>query len=122
MPVHRKKVNESLTIFSGEGEVSFAEVMAALESFYSAEPTLNIIWDLRQGTAAKMSYDELMEIVGYLAKISGARRGGKSALVSPLDVDYGIFRMLDTLAEVEEFQFFIQVFRDYDEAIKWLES
>jgi len=122
MPIQSKRGDDKLTIFTVTGKISFEEVMRALKRSYAGNPTSNILWDLRKGSATDLTYDNLVKISEYTAKVSGKRQGGKTALVSPSDVDYGILRTLDSFGEVYEFSFYIRAFRDYDEAIVWLES
>lgn len=122
MPILVDQTENDLTIFTVIGDALFAEVMDMLERIYRKNPTLNNLWDLRQGSAINLTYDHLVSIVEYIAKVAGKRKGGKTALVSPRDVDYGILRTIDAFGELNQLPFLIQVFRDFDEAIIWISS
>ena len=120
MPIHRTYFDKNLTIFVVHDEATYEEVMVALEVLYVNHPTLNVLWDIRQGTMVKLPYEKLLEIAEYVSRFSDKRSGGKTALVTSKPVDYGIARIFNTLAEIKEVPFIHRVFYDYDEAIAWL--
>jgi hypothetical protein len=122
MPIHCAYSDNDLTIFTVVGEISFADVMVTLETTYNDNPTLNILWDIRQGTAANITYEHLVAIADFIVKVSGKRRGGKTALVALHDAEYGVSRTLETLASIKEIPFAMQVFREYAEACAWLQG
>lgn len=122
MPIVHTYSGNEITIFTIIAEVTFADIMATLETIYKRNPTPNIMWDIREGTAVNLTYDHLTAIADYIVKVSEKRRGGKTALVALHDAEYGVSRTLDTLAKIKEIPFAIEVFRDYKAALNWLES
>lgn len=70
----------------------------------------------------KPSYNELKDIVRFTKQHEALRRSGKTALVVSTDLAFGLGRMYDALAEIENLSHSVKVFRSMDEAIKWLKG
>ena len=122
MPIQTTQLDDDLVLCTAIDAITFAELMEVLKQFYEDDPPLNILWDLRQGTAVNLTYDHLGLIVDYVAKFSEKRKRGKTAFVVLRDVDYGIFRTMDTFADLKEVPLTLQAFHDYDEALQWLKN
>jgi len=67
-----------------------------------------------------MISEELREIVAFIKHHENKRSGGKTALVSETNLDYGLSRMSNSYAEIADLPWEIQAFRSMDEAIKWI--
>jgi len=111
-----------LTIFAVEGELTFVEQMAALRKFYEGTPTCNVIWDFRQLEGYRISSDELREIISFVKDRGKDRLGGKTALVSSTDLDFGLSRMSQAYADHEELPWRIESFRSMAEAFTWIDE
>lgn len=96
--------------------------MATLETFYAENPTLDILWDVRQGSVAKLSFNNVRTIAENVMKLSKKQHRRKTAIVTPEDVDYGIGRIFDAFAKIKEAPFAVRVFHNYDEAMAWLKA
>jgi len=117
-----------LTIHRAEGVLSFADVVQALETFYG-DPELpeRVLWDGRGATIRELSSDELRELAVYPGRLRGDRlrpRGGKRAILTATDLDYGLSRIIDMVKESagSDLPYELRVFRSYDEAVAWLRS
>lgn len=122
MPIHRACLHKDLTIFTVIGEVTYEEAFDILRTFYAEHTTLNVLWDVRQGTMTRLTYARIRKVAEYVGLVADVRSGGKTALVTAKELDYGIGRTLDMLAKIIEAPFSFRVFKDYDEAITWLKS
>ena len=115
-----------LATFTLTGAVSLEEVRAALQSFYGGtEIPPNVLWDCRNSDPADLSADEVRRIVEQLGRHEdrfSARQGGKTAVVVPSDLSFGLARMAQILAESskEPLPFEVRVFRDMEDAERWL--
>ena len=110
-----------LTIHTGQNTLIFDELMATLRDFYRHEPTVNVLWDVRETSLTHLTADQLRIIAHYAAQQASHRPQGKTAfLISHRLGDYGMARMLEILADVERIELSTQIFSDYDEAIHWL--
>lgn len=115
--------SNDLTIFTGSGELLLAEVLNAIKSFYSGPITLNVVWDLRQATVPDITSDDVNQIAGMLKTLRADRKEGRTTLVSPKDAMYGLSRMLELLLDsLGDSRVEMRVFRDFDEAIAWLDQ
>jgi hypothetical protein len=119
MDVDRER---NLTTFTVAGQTTAEEQIRALDEFYSSEPTLHTIWDFRQITGQRISTEDLKRIIGRERQQTSLRAGGKTALVTKTDLDFGLGRMADTFAELEKLPYEIRTFRSIDKAIEWLEE
>ena len=113
--------DNDLTIFTIIDELNMDELMALLQSIYQEKPTLNFLWDIRKGSIKQLSSENLAQIATFVKSVSGRRQAGRTAFVVARDVDYGIGRMLDAYGENEGLPIETRVFRNYVEAVVWLE-
>jgi hypothetical protein len=121
MPITTEVDNDKqLTILRVVGEVSFKEIMTALKQFMEKQPTLNELWDFREGKLPTVTSGNLEQIAFYVRDNAHERAGGKSAFVASRDLEYGLSRMMRTLAEMKEVPLEIEVFRSFEEATQWL--
>jgi len=113
-----RKLN--LTVFTAIGEVLIGEIITALKNFYLAETTRFTIWDFSEGTASKLSRDDIRAVVDLSKNLSDVRKEGKTAIVAPSTLDYGMGRMLEIFADIQDLQFEINTFHSLSEAKEWL--
>lgn len=122
MTIRTTRIEPNLTVFTIVGDTSFEEIMATLRSLYAASPTRDVMWDLRAGTISTLSYEQLNDIVDFVARVAEERAGGKTALVTWQQVDYGIARSIDGRGERRALPFNTRTFRSYDNALHWLST
>lgn len=121
MPVERSTdADRDLTVFVGSGELTFEDQMVALREFYGNEPTAHVVWDFRGIEGSRITPAQLRSIVAFVAEQRDKRPGGKTALVSGTDLDFGLSRMSQAYADSARVEWTIEVFRTMDEALAWL--
>lgn len=76
------------------------------------------IWDLRQTDASNIHEKEVKDLARYFEIQSITNPGYKAALVASDDLAYGLSRMLEAYAF--DVKSIIQVFRNFEEAKKWV--
>ena len=113
---------KDLTIVTVEGSVTADQVREHIVSFLTSEPTRLVLWDLRRGSLAAISSQSIQMIVSAGAPHAHRRQGGRTAIVSSRDLDFGLSRMFQTIAELEHVPFEIRVFRDLNAAMAWLRN
>ncbi len=80
---------------------------------------MNVLWDLREGDVSSFSYDDLMNVTRYIEnRVEGEASVHKVAIVASSNLGFGISRMYEMLSE--ELPIILRVFRDIEEASKWL--
>ncbi len=112
----------NLTIFTAKGELTYAEQLATLKEFYDGHPTVNVIWDFRSIEGSRITSEELNRIISFIKSQESNRPQGKTALVATTDLDFGLSRMGQAYADIQELPWQIQAYRSMDEAIKWIEE
>jgi len=120
-----KKIIDSdrdLTTLVFSGKVAPEEVIGALKEFYGASPTLNTIWNFSDCDLSAARMEQLSSILVVARSYAHLRKGGRSALVLPGDVGFGLGRMYEAMAEGKDHPVEHAVFRSVAEALKWLDS
>jgi len=114
--------SEDLTIFTVTGDVGFAELVNAHNSYGAAGLTRFEIYDLRNGTLGSFTSEQMdkLAIVGK-ASIGLRPKRCKTALVVSEDVDFGMGRVYQALSEMAGVTWGTEVFRSVDEAYDWLD-
>jgi hypothetical protein len=111
---------EDLTIFKVVGELFVDEILEYSSKYYSENPTKFVIWDATEGTVRKINPDEFRGIANKIKALAHKRAGGKTAFVSKSDIDFGLSRMYEVYTESEEIPIKYRVFRNIEDAIKWV--
>jgi hypothetical protein len=124
MPITSKMFpHEKLTVFTGEGEISYSETWETMSRDYkSIHPgtTKNILWDLRNASVASITASQVTKLADLSDNYSKQRGGGKTAIVASHDLNFGVAKEYEgqTMSLSREFV----VFRDIDKAYKWIEE
>lgn len=107
-----------------KGIVKLQSLLKILKGIYAAsdfQTGLNSLWDLREadfGSLVAADFEKVRDLVAQFWGIGGKSR---AALVVTGDLEYGFSRMLGIMFQSKSSSE-IQVFRDLDEAMKWLTS
>jgi hypothetical protein len=109
-----------ITAAIGRGRVTARELLAALHTFYDNAPTLLALCDLSDADLSSLSTEELVRIVQFTERRAEVRRGGKTAITAPGDLEYGMARMYEILADAAAHPVAIRAFRTQEEALQWL--
>jgi hypothetical protein len=109
-----------LSIYTCRGQLSVDEIMKTVKSIYDGIPSRNIIWDLAESDVSGITADEVRDLARGVKKLAHSREGGKTAIVSPKDISYGIGRMYQIFAEIYAQSAQIEVFRSKMEAERWV--
>ena len=105
-----------------QGALDLPRVKALIEQFVSHpefESGMAVLWDARELTEFDLDFDDMREFGKFLAALSERRGGGRSAMVATHDAVFGTFRIHQLLNQpVVSYEF--HVFRDFEEARRWL--
>jgi len=113
---------KGLTIFTIEGNASKSDMLQIITGLEKNQVTRDIIWDASYGTVEDIDKNELRKIAQFLKKGHGMREGGRTALVGPDDLNFGIGRMFQAYTEADNLAVEYKTFRTMDAAKAWLES
>jgi len=110
---------QNLTIHVVTGPVSEPQMYRTLEDFYDREPTALVLWDMSQAELSQVTPGMLQKFVRRAAEIGVRRQGGRTAVVAPEDLEFGLARMSETFADLESMPFSFSAFRSRQEALPW---
>jgi len=114
------EAGKDLTVVTVVGDVDAGQVLSQIITFLTGEPTRLVLWDIRAGSLAGISREDLQMIVKRGAPYSDRRRGGRTAVICSKEVDIGLSRMFAIFASLEHIPFEMNVFRDIGKAREWL--
>ena len=89
---------KDLTIHAVIGPVSEEEMYDAIENFYNREPTMFLLWDMSQAEVADVASSVLEAFVQRSTTLGVKRKGGRTAVFAPYDVQFGLGRMSEAFA------------------------
>jgi hypothetical protein len=110
----------NLTTHKCSGNLTEKELLDTIKSFYNGSPTLNTLWNFSDASISSISTETVKKIFPMVLNLGSRRQSGKSAIVAPSDLEYGMARMFQTMAEINDFPFVKRVFRSMEEAKQWL--
>lgn len=116
----KKVVSGDLTLITIFGDIDFQTLMEVMQEFYTENPTKNAIWDLSSASAEQIGSTEIEYIANFVSGYAQTRIGGRTALVAQEDLEFGVCRMIDTIAEIRGIPFEVASFRNLSAAIKWI--
>ena len=111
---------KDLTIVTAEGVITADDLLDWGNNYYEGQITSLILWDVTDADLSKLQADQLSEIAEHMSRISGARRGGKTAFVYDKPLEYGIGRIFQAYSEMEDMPFEVRSFQSFDKAREWL--
>ena len=114
--------NKALTIHTLEGEISGADIITTIEEYYYGEATQDVIWDYSNAQLQNCKDESIKAIVKVANRYADRRPGGRSALVLPSDLKFGLGRVYEALAEAANSVIVTKSFRSLQEARDWLED
>ena len=114
--------DKQLTTHTVMGEISFEEVMTTLRQFWEDQPTMNVLWDFREGSMAQFSFIEIERVADYVTFQAEKCAGGKTATVVSSDSEYGLSRLMDNLRDIRRVPLQLEILRSIEEANQWLDE
>jgi hypothetical protein len=113
-------LEKDLTMYVVNGKVSADEIIEKVVEYYTKHPTKLVLWVMEDAFTEGISTEEIQEIILTAKKYSGSRKEGKTAIVGPKEIDYGLGRMYQTFSEIEGLPYEYRVFKELEEAKNWL--
>ena len=110
------------TIYRVQGRIAAADIEKTIVAFYDKVPTLNVVWDFSEADLSKVTIGEIEQLAKTVNAVAHSRTTGKSAIISPHDISFGLSRVYQAFADAGEAKSITKVFRDEQEALDWLKS
>lgn len=111
-----------LVIKTAEGSFTADDVMESRHQMLgdpAYRPEMSILWDMREASPERLTSDSLRALVDRIRSTANGP-WTKAALVVSKDAMFGTSRMFQSMAHDTIYK--IMVFREMDEALRWLKS
>ena len=103
------------------GELTGSALFDAGVALYAMDPVPRYsLWDLTRAHVSDFSLERIRAVQPGLIRSVKGREGGKTAVIAPSDVSFGVMRQYLATAATERLPFQQQVFRTREEAVSWL--
>ena len=109
-----------LTIYKCSGNMTEEEIINLIHSLYNSNLTLNTLWDCSGASVKDISTSFVRQIARELCAWGTLRQGGKTAVVAPEELIFGLSRVFQIMTGEKGFPFKVDIFKSHDEARKWL--
>jgi len=121
--ITKKTVSDlDLTIYSIVGDYTVETLQDLLDQFYQSQYTVNLALDFSAAISPDLSRDDIDEILAHAKKYAHLRSSGKTAFIVSSDINFGLGRMYEIVAEIHKMPISLNVFRNSEEALKWFEK
>lgn len=111
-----------LTVLTLSDLVTTDDVIGALRDFYCRTCTSKAVWDFTRSDLRHAKKEDLAAVLSVAKSYAHLRQGGKTALVVPGDLGFGLCRMYESMAELKDHPVGHGVFRTMADALAWLEA
>lgn len=120
MPIttHINKL-KNLTTYAVIGELTFDEVLSALEEFHADEPTKHVLWDLQDSKNIQLSSNRIKGVANVRPRFKGTIKSGKTAIVAREKFHYGLPWILQVESYIVDAPYNLMVFNNTDDAYQW---
>ena len=112
----------NLTSYIVQGTLMTDQIIATIDEFFSEKPTKYVLWNFSQAQIAQISNNDIKEIVKIVTKYADRNIVLKTALVFSDDSAFGLGRMFESLADIEDTPQEFMCFHNADDAYKWLSA
>lgn len=113
-------LSKDVTIIKAVGKMTADDFRQWTKSYYTGTVTQFVLWDITEADLSDLEAADLREDAMHTKDLADVRKGGKTAIATGNDLEYGMSRMLETFYGIEDIPFEVQIFRSIDEAKKWL--
>lgn len=110
----------NITMYTVEGQLKAEEILDEIMRFYEGEITLHVLWDLSNSDVSDLTADHVRTIAHMPRKKADKRKDGKTAVVAPIDMTFGLSRMYGLLIDSDDYPFETRIFRSLTDACAWL--
>jgi hypothetical protein len=118
-------LEQELSVVSATGTLTAQEIREAIDAYYAGIWTRLIIWDFSSADLSRIKAEEVASLVQSTIRYTDRRNDGRTALLLPSDLAFGMGRMFEMLADLQgdtptNVQY--RSFRDCSEAFAWLQG
>lgn len=118
----RVEPEHDLTLFFVVGKLTANKLVKTIRDFYESSITLNVIWDLTKSDLTQANTQDVELVAALSADYANLRPSGKTAIVGPDDLTFGLARMYELNKNSNDLPFDTRSFRSIDDAYSWILS
>ncbi|MEJ2543866.1 MAG: hypothetical protein P8Y99_07340 [Calditrichaceae bacterium] len=111
-----------LTINSCYKKVLISDIYEVINKFYNGVPTKNVIWDFSNANVSEIKPSEIQILAEQVKGMAHSRQGGKTSIIAPLDITFGLSRMYQIFSDISHPIDNISVFKTLPEAMEWIKE
>ncbi|GAB6095826.1 hypothetical protein JCM14469_20790 [Desulfatiferula olefinivorans] len=112
--------DNDLKIHHVHGPVDGDDIIDAIRRDLDGLRTSKVIWDFSDADMERFNIEKMRQVLAVGKVLAEARQSGKTAIVVPQDLSFGMGRMYETMTEIESFATTNRSFRSLDAAKDWL--
>lgn len=114
--------SRELTEYIVTGDVTDKEMFACQKEFYEAGPTRLELWDMSDSDLSQITTTGMNKFIRRASRLGKSRYNGRTAVIAPSVLQYGLGRMAEAFGEFESLPFAFRVFRKREDAVRWLKE
>jgi len=107
------------TIQECSGYLTTEELFETAKSFFGCSHTPYVIWDFSFAQMINITLQTFQKLVSIWIKQRARRGGGKTAIIAPVNLEYGFSKMFKTIPALKKASFETRVFGSLGEAKQW---
>lgn len=107
-------------VFDVDGDISDAEITAAMKSRYIDGGPPHALWDYSRATFHRIDSAGYTRIAQTAKDLARFRPGGRTAFVAPGDVEVPAIRLLEAISAIVALPIPLRMCATRDEALRWL--
>ena len=111
------QISGDLTIRKVIGDLTIDEMLDDVKKFFAGQPTKFFLLDLSAGSIATLSAEEIRTVARFVHDHAHVQIGGKTIIVAPDDLNYGVARMYLAFSESRSPPFPVCLFRKLSDAL-----
>ena len=111
---------KDLIVYTVYGKVTAKQVISEIDKFYQADITGKVLWDLSESDVGSLTDTEIESVALTPRKSVDMRSGGKTAIVAPKELTFGLARMYELQINTLALPFETRTFHSTEDAFQWL--
>ena len=112
--------DKRVTVFKIKGRMNSDQIVEEITRFYENNFTEHTLWDLTEADLKHITTNEVQKIANHSKEYGHLRKNGRTALVMPSSLAFGLGRMYDSITQVISHPVKHGVFRNFKDAISWI--
>lgn len=114
--------DKDLTVHTVSGVLTYPKIKDKLDEHLQGPIAKNALWDCTDADITYITTKEFEKVAQFVQTFHMRRKGGRTALVIPMNPGYRLGRMFESLAEIEGLAIEYQTFKTIKEAKEWLDA